>query len=122
MHALKVYPGSILSVVPPPPQFWLHWTITPTKVNVPLALNVPVYEFPVVLSVDVHVPTISPAVPLERVNTISVPVTAPELGNVMVVAVIVTPVLVSVPKSGPSHVKSELVQLSVSTPVVEFHV
>ena len=84
----------------------------------PLALNVRVYEFPVALSEKVHIPTMSPAAPLERVHVIL------SFAHAMVVSVIVTPVSVSVPvlNCGPSQVKSELVQFHVITPVVEFHV
>jgi hypothetical protein len=39
----------------------------------------------------------------------------------MVVAAIITPVFISAPMLGPAHVKSELVQFVVSTPVVAFH-
>jgi hypothetical protein len=100
---------------PPPP----HWTITPVRETVPLILKVSVNEFPLVLSEAVHVPTMSPAVPLERVHVIL------SLAHAMVVAVIVTPVggFGSGPDVvGPSHVKSVLVQLNAITPVVEFHV
>jgi len=40
----------------------------------------------------------------------------------MVVAVIVTPVALSAPTTGPSHVKVELVQFQFITPVAEVHV
>ena len=86
-----------------------------------MALNVAVHEFPVVLSDPVHVPTISLAVPLERVSVIFPPPFAC-CGIVMVVDVIVTPVSVSVPKRGPLHVKSELVQVIASAPVPEVQV
>ena len=95
--------------VKPPP----HETITPTKENVPFASTVSVYEFPVP-SDKVHVPTISFAVPLGRLHVV------PSFGHVMVVDVIVTPVIVVVPKSGPLHVKFELVTFKVITLVVEF--
>jgi hypothetical protein len=98
------------------PLLGLHETIFPTTLPVPSALTTSVYEFPVVLSVAVHVPTMSPAVPLKRVQVI------PSFSHVMVVAVIVTPVCVLVPNLGPSHAKSEFVQFPVNTPVVGFHV
>ena len=91
-----------------------HRTIFPTTDTVPFALNVKVHEFPVLLSEDVHAPTMLPAVPLERVHVIS--------DHVMVVAVIITPVSVSEPSTGPSHTKFELVQFQVITRVVEFQV
>jgi len=40
----------------------------------------------------------------------------------MIVAVMVTPSVTALPKSGPSQVKSELVQFCVNALVVEFHV
>jgi len=84
-----------------------HETIFPTRETVKSALYVIVKEFPVVLLVNVHVPTMSPAVPLDLVH-MSPP------SYVMVVDVIVTPVLVLVsPADGPSHVKFELVQFEV---------
>jgi hypothetical protein len=90
--------------------------MTPVNDTVPLALKVSANEFPVVLSEAVHVPRISPAVPLDLVQ-VSPP------SAVMVADVIVTPVLVVVlPADTPSHTKFELVQLTVCTPVAEFHV
>jgi hypothetical protein len=65
----------------------VHKTITPTTETVPSALKVSVYEFPT-LSDEVHVPTISFAVPLGRLHVIA------SFGHVMVVDVIVTPVSV----------------------------
>ena len=68
------------------------------------------------LSENVHVPMISPAVPLDRLHIIL------SAGHVMVVDVIVTPVIVLVPNLGPSLVKLELVQVIVRVDVVGLQV
>ena len=63
------------------------------------------------LSEPVHVPTISPVIPLGLLHIIF------SAGHVMVVDVMVTPVSVLVPKLGPSHIKLELVQVIVRVAV-----
>jgi len=84
-----------------------------------LALNITVYEFPVVLSDIVHVPKISPAVPLDLDH---VSVHPSGYTNIIVVAVTVVTVKASVPNCGPSHIKSVLVQVIVRVDVVGLQV
>jgi hypothetical protein len=85
-----------------------------------VAVTTAVYVFPS-LSVVVHVPEGSLAVPLERVHVIPSP--SFEFGHVMVVVVIVTPVSVSEPElGGPLQIKFEPVQVMTRVFVPEFQV